>query len=77
MKVYLCDFCRTQTPDDDSPYQQGWFMLGQFAMKGDSANLFVLSNHGVVTLGYFCSISCLARFAEMAALDVSEAGKKG
>jgi len=67
MKLFECDFCKTQTMGVQDMFVEGWYHLSQ--AEGTASGPFG-PTASYKALGMFCSMSYLARFAELRAIEV-------
>jgi hypothetical protein len=71
MRAWLCDFCDAKVISDAAFDQRGWLSIWEAEQPDESsmASVFGHSTRSAKLVATFCSMSCLARFAEMKAIE--------
>ncbi len=71
MKVWQCDFCGAQAADDETICAAGWLYVAKVYMGNTEIFGHDHQRLSKEALGYFCSVSCLAKSAELRAIEAA------
>ncbi len=72
MNTTLCDFCHADAGTTDEPWKAGWWQLGKCEWNEEISEYWGhRSKHVIGKVATFCSMSCVARFAELRVIEES------